>query len=100
MKKTFLPLVCGLLLTASIASAQVAIRIGPPPPQREVIPVRPHDHPNWVWQQGYQRWDGQRYVWVPGNYVAPPYRHARWVPGHWRNTRRGWVWVQGHWRRR
>jgi hypothetical protein len=51
-----------------------------------------------VWQSGYHRWDGHRYVWVPGAYVAPPRPHAFWVPGRWVHTRHGWMWREGHWR--
>jgi WXXGXW repeat (2 copies) len=98
MKKILLSAACGLLLTAGIAQAQVAIRIGPPPPPREVAPARPYGHPDWVWRPGYQRWDGARYVWTPGSYAAPPRRGARWVPGHYRQTPRGYFWVEGHWR--
>ena len=98
MKKIFLPIVCGLILTAGVAQAQVSIRIGPPPPPREVIPARPYGHPDWAWRPGYHRWDGARYVWVPGSYAAPPRRGVRWVPGSWRNTPRGYVWVDGRWR--
>jgi hypothetical protein len=84
---------------ATAAGAQVYVRIGPPPHPREVVPPVPREHPDWVWHEGYHRWDGRGYVWVPGAYVAPPYRHAHWVPGHWRPTPRGYVWVEGHWRR-
>ena len=36
-------------------------------------------------------------VWVPGRWLEPPVRHARWDPGHW-----GWYddwysWIPGHW---
>lgn len=86
-----------LLGLATAAGAQVYVRVGPPAPVREVIPPPPPEHPGWVWHAGYHRWDGGRYVWVPGYYVAPPYRHARWVPGHWDRTPRGWFWVEGHW---
>lgn len=97
--KKFLPAVaCALFLTATIAQAQIAIRIGPPPPPRVVIPPRPYGHSDWVWRPGYQRWDGNRYVWTPGDYAAPPRRGARWVPGHYRHTPRGYYWVEGHWR--
>jgi hypothetical protein len=47
---------------------------------------------------GYQRWDGGRYLWVPGRWAAPPRPHAVWVPGHWRHARGGYVWIEGHWR--
>jgi hypothetical protein len=98
MKKILLSAVCGLLFAAGIAQAQVAIRIGPPPPPREVIPVRPYGHSDWVWRPGYQRWDGRRYVWMPGAYAAPPRRGARWAPG--RYVRRGdrYYWTEGRWR--
>ena len=87
---------CLLLAGTLSAGAQVYVHIGPPPPVREVIPPAPH--PGWVWQGGYYRWDGARYVWVPGTYVAAPRPGAVWVPGHWRNTPHGYVWVEGHWR--
>ena len=88
----------GLALAVGSANAQIYVRIGPPPPRREVVVVRPG--PQYVWVAGYHRWDGNQYVWVPGAWVVPPqpyYRH--WVAGHWRHERQGWVWVEGHWRR-
>ena len=97
MKKSTLA-VCALFLITGIAEAQIAVRIAPPPPQREIVPARPNGHSDWVWQGGYNRWDGQRYVWVPGAYVAPPHRGARWAPGHYRHTPNGYFWVEGHWR--
>ena len=98
MKKYLLSLVAGLALASSLnAGAQVFVRIGPPPrPVHEFVPVAPH--PGWVWQPGYHRWDGGRYVWVPGAYAAPPRPGVHWIPGHWRNTPRGYVWIEGHWR--
>ena len=98
--KKFLPTVaCALFfLTAGIAHAQVVVRIGPPARPHEVIPPPPHEHPDWAWHAGYHRWDGNRYVWVPGNYVEPPHAHARWVDGHWDHRGGGYVWVEGHWR--
>ena len=40
---------------------------------------------------GYHRWDGNRYVWVPGVYEHPPHPHTGWV------VRRGegYVWTEG-----
>jgi hypothetical protein len=98
MKKALLTVACGLFLTAGVANSQVTIRIGPPPPPRERIPPPPPAHRDWAWHAGYHRWNGARYVWVPGRYVAPPYRGGRWVPGHWTNGPRGYVWIEGHWR--
>lgn len=100
MRKQLLTAALATVLgVATVAAAQVYVRVGPPEHPREIVPPPPHEHPDWAWHDGYQRWDGRAYVWVPGTYVAPPYRHAHWVPGHWRPTPRGYVWVEGHWRR-
>jgi hypothetical protein len=98
MNKLLLSAVCGIFLTAGIANAQVVVRIGPPAPVHEVVPPPPHEHPDWAWHAGYHRWDGNRYVWVPGVYEQPPHPHARWVAGHWDHHHDGYVWVEGHWR--
>ena len=98
IRKHLLTAVCALTLGSTVAAgAQVVVRIGPPPPPpREVPPPPPH--PGYVWQQGYHRWDGAHYVWVPGAYVAAPHPGARWIPGHWANRGGGYVWIEGHWR--
>ncbi|WP_213806632.1 YXWGXW repeat-containing protein [Granulicella sp. dw_53] len=92
-----------LILVAFIASmmsgvseAQIAIRIGPPPPIVEHY--GPPPRPGWVWQGGYHRWDGARYVWTPGHYAAPPRRGARWIPdGYYRRGGR-YYYRRGYWR--
>jgi hypothetical protein len=90
-------LLFAFLLTTGIASAQVVIRIGPPPPVHVgVVGVAPG--PGFVWVEGYHRWDGGRYVWVPGEWRMPPRPRARWVPPHYRRFRGGWAFVPGHWR--
>jgi hypothetical protein len=102
MNRKLLTLAFGTLLaagTAATASAQLVVRIGPPPHHdREVIPPPPPEHRDWAWHAGYQRWDGQRYVWVPGQYEEAPHPHAHWVDGHWSHRGGGYVWVEGHWR--
>lgn len=98
LKQPLLIAALGVALTATMAGAQIVVRIGPPPPRPvEVVPVAPH--PGWVWREGYHRWDGAHYVWVPGSYAEPPYAHARWVPGHWDRRGGGYVWIDGHWHR-
>ncbi|MFM7671689.1 MAG: hypothetical protein ACKO6Q_03720 [Bacteroidota bacterium] len=47
--------------------------------------------PEWRWQHG-------QYVHVPGYWAKPKRFGARWVPGHWKHTRRGFIWVPGRWR--
>ncbi len=88
----------GLILSASLtAPAQVVVRMGPPVHAVEVAPRSPHR--GWVWQPGYYRWDGRRYIWVGGRWVNPPYGGARWVSGYWRRSGGGYIWVAGRWTR-
>ena len=97
--KKFLPIAaCAMFLTAGIAQAQVVVRIGPPARPHERIPPPPSEHRDWAWHAGYHRWDGNRYVWVPGAYEQPPRPHARWVEGRWVRRGGGWVWIDGRWR--
>lgn len=99
MKKLLMAaLLAAMLIPATgFAEVGVVVRVRPPAPVVE----RPGPIPRrgFVWIGGYQRWNGARYVWVPGRWVRPPHRHARWVPAHWRHVRHGWVFVEGHWRR-
>ncbi len=100
-------LLAALLVSAVLAAIpsnasapkRVYVLIGPPAPIVEVrsgSPSRGH-----IWVDGYHRWDGRAYVWVPGRWSLPPYRRAVWVPAHWvHNGHHGWYLVEGHWRRR
>jgi WXXGXW repeat (2 copies) len=76
----------------------VYVQTAPPAPIYETAPAVPG--PGYIWQAGYWRWNGYRYVWVHGHYVYGPYSGAVWRPGHWRQTPQGWVWVPGHWSHR
>ncbi|SNT07566.1 YXWGXW repeat-containing protein [Granulicella rosea] len=85
--------------SAVSSQAQIVVRIGPPPPRVvETVPPPPPEHRDWAWHAGYHRWDGNRYVWVPGAYERPPHPHAVWVEGHWDHRGGGYVWREGHWR--
>lgn len=96
MKKTALAVLLALTLLPAASFAQVAIRIGPP------APIIEHPGPppgaGFIWIAGYHRWDGGRYVWVPGHYEHPPRGHAHWVAHRWVHHRDGWVMEEGHWR--
>ena len=98
MKKFLMAaLVAGMLMPAAgFAQVGVVVRVRPP----AAVVEHPGRAPRrgFVWVGGYQRWDGARYVWVPGRWVRPPRARARWVPAHWRERRGGWVFVEGHWR--
>ena len=96
MKKIAMAVLLGLALFPAASNAQVVIRIGPPP----VVVERPGPPPErgFVWIRGYQRWDGGRYVWVPGHYERPPHPGARWVDHKYVHRNGGWVFQEGHWR--
>lgn len=98
MKKTALALLLALSMAPAAAMAEVGIvvRVAPPPPVVEHY--GPPPHPGYVWISGYQRWDGGRYVWVPGRWDRPPHPGARWVGHRWVHRRNGWVMQEGHWR--
>jgi hypothetical protein len=89
-----------LAVVASIMSvasqAQVAIRIGPPPPVVEHY--GPPPRPGWVWVGGFHRWDGARYVWTPGHYAAPPRSGVRWVPDGYEHRGGRYYYRHGYWR--
>lgn len=104
LKKTLLAAVSGTVLSLALAvgaqEREVVIQMGPPPPPpTETVPPVPTEHPDWAWHDGYHRWNGTAYEWVPGTYVEPPYKGAKWVPGHWDHRHGGYVWVEGHWKK-
>jgi len=95
-KQLWLGSFLGLFLIAGAASAEVIVQIAPPAAIVEVRPTPPSRR--YVWIAGYHRWDGGRYVWVPGSWALPPRPHARWVPHRWVRRHDHWVLVEGHWR--
>ena len=78
------------------ASADVFVRVAPPPPREEVVPGPRHGY---VWAPGYWDWRGHRHVWVTGHYVRERpgyvYMGPRWV-----ERGGGWRMERGHWGRR
>jgi hypothetical protein len=81
---------------AAFGQAPPPIRVQPPAPIVEHPGPRPYGGA--VWVSGYHRWDGARYVWVPGRWDRPPRPRARWVPAHYVHRQGGWILVEGHWR--
>jgi hypothetical protein len=56
------------------------------------------------WVPGYWNFQGDRntgasagWVWVPGRWLTPPARHARWDSAHWGWSDEWWSWIPGHW---
>jgi hypothetical protein len=57
-----------------------------------------------IWMAGFWDLQGNRntapragWVWVPGQWVTPPVRGARWDPAHWGWSGGWWSWIPGHW---
>lgn len=103
-RNLFRTMAAGLLLSASLAMVsacadtrgRVYVRVGPPAPVYEVRVAAPG--PGYVWLEGYHRWDGRAYVWVPGRWATPPRPRSRWEAGHWDHNGHGYFWVEGRWR--
>ena len=88
----------GLLpFTSAVYGAAVVVKVAPPAPQSVVVVGRAPG-PKYVWIGGYQRWNGTRYVWVPGKWVVPPRAGAVWIPPRWNPSGGGFVFVAGRWR--
>lgn len=84
-----------LVADHALARVNVVVGIPPPAPLVETPPLPPPG--GYVWQPGYWSWDGVRYVWVPGAYIARPRPYAVWVPGRWVRRGGGWFWIAGRW---
>ena len=96
VKKIALAVLLALSLSPAASFAQVAIRIGPPPPVYENRGAPPDR--GYVWINGYQRRDGDHYTWNAGRWERPPREHQRWVGHRWQRRHGEWVMVEGHWR--
>jgi hypothetical protein len=68
----------GLVAFAAPAFAQIhlSIRLGPPPPRREVVVSAPY--PGAIWVPGFYEYDNG-YVWRPGRWQAAPAPGQRWI---------------------
>jgi hypothetical protein len=80
----------------SMYAADVVVKVRPPAMKIEHRSPRPG--PNYVWVGGYQRWDGNAYVWEPGRWEVPPHAHAEWVAPRWEHRNGGYVFVAGRWK--
>ena len=81
MKKLLPALLLGVALLPAASYAQVYVQVGPPAPIVERRPVAPGRE--FVWIDGYHRYDGRAYAWVPGRWEQPPRAHARWERHRW-----------------
>jgi hypothetical protein len=97
MRNKFIGLVfAGLLAAGSGFATDVVIRIAPP---RVVVEKRGHaPGRDFVWINGYHRWDGNAYRWESGRWERRPRPNARWEQHRWVHRNGGYVFVEGHWR--
>ena len=96
MKKIALALLLAFTLFPAATFAQVVVRIAPPAPIVEVRGPRPGTE--FVWVDGYHRWEGDHYVWTPGRWDRPPHPGQRWVAHRWEHRGDHWELREGHWR--
>jgi hypothetical protein len=89
----------GLALTASTASAQIAVgisvHVGPPAIPVYVQPACPVE--GHIWTPGYWAYGESDYYWVPGVWVAPPRVGLLWTPGYWGFAGGIYGWHAGYW---
>ena len=86
----------GLLFAAGsmlFGQISIGIRIGPPPPVREVNVVPPSPGAEFVWIHGYWYPVGKHYKWHEGYWTRPPYPAARWIVPHHDGER----FYEGYW---
>jgi hypothetical protein len=84
---------------ASQSTTTVAANPFPPvpPPMTETIPKPPVSPEQLLWQPGHWDWNGDGYVWQPGEYVPAAGHGALFQTGYWQQTQSGWLWVKPHW---
>jgi hypothetical protein len=71
----------------------IAVAVGPPVYPVEGAIVAPG--PGFVWVGGYYNWSiaTKSYAWIPGRWMRPPFRGARWYGPRWeRGTYYRGVW--------
>jgi len=100
-KSHFVAALLGLTLLAGCASQSTTASAPPfppvPPPMQESIPKPPVTGESLLWQPGHWNWNGNGYVWQPGEYVPAAGHGNLFQTGYWQQTSSGWQWVPAHW---
>jgi len=88
--------VAGILAAGSGLAAEIVVGVAPP---RVIVEKRgPAPGRDYVWINGYHRWDGAAYHWEAGRWERPPHPHAHWEQHRWVHRDGKYVFVEGHWR--
>lgn len=97
MRKVFLAALLSLGFSLATAYAEeIVVKERPP---ADLIDNRgnPPDKDH-VWIDGYHKWDGRVFVWVPGHWDTRPQPKAKWEKAHWRKDHNQWTFVEGRWK--
>jgi hypothetical protein len=89
-----------LTLAAALALSGCAVPggpAGPPPPRAEERPLPLISAEEQIWRPGHWNWDGNSYVWIPGQYEPRGNHSIMWQPGFWDRDQTGWFWRPPHW---
>jgi hypothetical protein len=95
MRKILLTVLLGAGLCYAPLHAEIVVHKKPPHAVSEHPPAPPGH--GYVWIGGYQRWDGDRFVWEPGHWQLPPHEHAIWMAPRWERTNGGYMFIEGWW---
>lgn len=77
-------------------AAPVVVNLPPPPPPVETPPAR-RPFPDAVWVPGRYDLQGNRYVYVPGQWQRPPERDSVWIEPAYVRGPNGYYAQPGHW---
>jgi hypothetical protein len=69
--------------------------IAVPAPKQELITPAPA--PSHVWVPGQWQRTPDKWAWIEGKWVQPPFGNAYWVPGYWQHRGGKYQWETGHW---
>ena len=86
-----------LLMAGGLASAQIYVTVGTPPPPLPVYAQPPCPSPGYVWMPGYWSYGPYGYYWVPGTWVMAPQPGYYWTPGYWGYQNDAYQWYPGYW---
>ncbi|HUN44717.1 MAG TPA: YXWGXW repeat-containing protein [Acetobacteraceae bacterium] len=99
-KSLFVAGMFGVALLAGCASQTTTSSLPFPPvpaPLQETIPKPPVSGDALLWQPGHWNWNGNGYVWQPGEYVPAAGHGNLFQTGYWEQTPTGWRWMPAHW---
>jgi len=87
---------CLLVPTGAVAKEIIVDELIPiPPPEEEIVTVRPSTSD--VWIPGYWERQPDTWTWIKGRWEKPPHKHAHWQKGQWSWQEGTWAWHPGHW---